>query len=34
MAPSDGVEAHDHDCDGSDCGLAYSLYKEIDLPQA
>jgi hypothetical protein len=23
--------AHDHDCEGADCGPAYSLYKHIDL---
>jgi len=24
---------HDHECD-EDCGLAFSLYKHIDIPQA
>lgn len=22
--------AHDHDCEASECGVAYSLYKHID----
>lgn len=26
-----GRAMHDHDCDGSDCGAMYSLYKHIDL---
>ena len=33
MPPQPGLPTHDHDCDEGDCGVLYSLYKEIDLPQ-
>mmetsp|Transcript_8931 Transcript_8931/g.19060 ORF Transcript_8931/g.19060 Transcript_8931/m.19060 type:complete len:208 (-) Transcript_8931:806-1429(-) len=33
MPPSQACCAHDHDCEASDCGPAYSLYKHIDLPR-
>lgn len=33
MPPQPGLPAHDHDCGEGDCGLLYSLYKDIDLPQ-
>mmetsp|Transcript_14786 Transcript_14786/g.36902 ORF Transcript_14786/g.36902 Transcript_14786/m.36902 type:complete len:210 (-) Transcript_14786:424-1053(-) len=31
MPPSKACCAHDHDCEASDCGPAYSLYKHIDM---
>ncbi|KAG1670383.1 hypothetical protein FOA52_000143 [Chlamydomonas sp. UWO 241] len=31
--PGQACCAHDHDCEASDCGPAFSLYKHIDLPR-
>ncbi|MEW5307164.1 MAG: hypothetical protein WDW38_002231 [Sanguina aurantia] len=31
MPPTQGCCSHDHDCEATDCGVAYSLYKHIDL---
>lgn len=25
--------SHDHDCEATECGVAYSLYKHVNLPQ-
>lgn len=33
MPPQPGLPVHDHDCGEGDCGLAYSLYRDIDLPK-
>ncbi|KAI8468825.1 MAG: galactose-binding domain-like protein [Monoraphidium minutum] len=33
MPASQGCCSHDHDCEASDCGPAYSLYKHINLDQ-
>lgn len=33
MPPSQGCCGHDHDCEASECGPAYSLYKHIALEQ-
>ncbi|KAG2499739.1 hypothetical protein HYH03_002672 [Edaphochlamys debaryana] len=31
--PSKACCAHDHDCEASDCGVAYSLYKHVAVEQ-
>jgi hypothetical protein len=33
MPPQPGLPVHDHDCGEGDCGVLYSLYKNIDLPR-
>lgn len=33
MPPAKACCAHDHDCEATDCGVAYSLYKRISTDQ-